>query len=266
MIIFLRELSRNKRSFIIWTAILVVLNVMMMSFFPTMADNSKKFAELLKDYPKAMIEAFGIGKLNMGEVLGYYGMESYMFVSLLGSIFAMVLGSGILSKEESDKTIEFLYAKPVTRNEIVTSKALAVLVYVLLFNIIISVTNFILFEIFKRDTLNMTSFLLLCVGPLTIHLTFAALGFIISIFIVKAKSILPLSFGIVLAAFFINIIAGATEKAANLKYLSPFKYVEAGDLIQNHRIQGVYLVIMALVITISIFLTYIFYNRKNIVV
>lgn len=41
---------------------------------------------------------------------------------LASSIYAMMLGSQSLIKEETDGTIEFLYAQPVTRKGIVTSK------------------------------------------------------------------------------------------------------------------------------------------------
>ena len=54
-----------------------------------------------------MKEAFGLGTLKMTEIIGFYGVENYLFVMLLGSMYIMILAAGILSKEESDKTIEF---------------------------------------------------------------------------------------------------------------------------------------------------------------
>lgn len=178
----------------------------------------------------------------------------------------MLLGAGILSKEESDKTIEFLLAKPLTRNRIVTSKVCCVLVYIVLFNVLYTISNYIMFEIVKREAYDFTAFLMISLGPLLLHLTFASIGLLISIFIVKTKSVFPLSLGIILSMFFIGIASTLSEKTQDLKYITPFKYVDSGDLILDKRIEGVYLVIMLVVVVVCISMTYILYNRKNIAV
>lgn len=266
MIIFLRELKRNRKVFIIWTVALVLLNVMMMSFFRSTAENAQRLDELVKSYPEGILKIFGMDRLSMSEVLGYFGTEAYALITLLGSIYAMLLGSGIISKEESDKTIEFLLAKPVTRASIVTSKALCVLFYVVIFHVIFSVSNFLMFELVKTEDYDMTGFLLVSVGPLLLSLTFAAIGLLISVFITKSKTVYPLSIGIIMGAYALNIIASISDKAENLKYFTPFKYVEAVDLIVDKKIETVYLIIMACVVIICTAATYMFYNKKDITV
>lgn len=266
MVLLLREMARNRKSFIIWITSMVLLNIMMMSFYPTIADQAQKFDELLQQYPKAFIEAFSLDKLNMSEILGYYSMEAYVFVTLFGSIYAMLLAASILSKEESEKTVEFLMSKPVTRNYIVTAKLLSMTIYIVLFNLILALVNFALFEVFKKDEYSMKGFLLISVAPLLMHLTFAAIGFFISIFIVKAKAVYPVALGVVLGTYFLSIASDLTEKLENLKYFTPFKYVNAGDLITNERIEWIYLVIMLAAVIVSILATYIGYSKKDITV
>ncbi len=266
MIIFIRELVRNRKGFIIWTASLVLFNVMMIAFFPSIADNAKMYNEMLKGFPKGMISAFGLDKISMSTILGFFGTECYIFITLCGSIYAMLLGASILSKEEGEKTIEFLMAKPVTRNVIVTAKAVNVFFYILLFNIIFSLTNFLMIETVKREDYSMKVFLLLSAGPLLIHWTFAAIGLFISIFVVKAKSVYPISIGLVLGMYFLSIISSISEKLTDLKYFTPFKYVDAPNIILDERIEPIYLVIMLGVMTVSIAATYVLYNRKNITI
>jgi ABC-2 type transport system permease protein len=55
MLIFIRELKRNRKSFIIWTASLVLFDILMMSFFQSIADNTKMYDEMVKGFPKGMI-------------------------------------------------------------------------------------------------------------------------------------------------------------------------------------------------------------------
>lgn len=266
MIIFLRELKRNRKAFIIWTVALVLFNVMMMSFFRSITGDVQKLDELVKSYPEGILKIFGMDRLSMSDVLGYFGTEAYVIITLLGSIYAMLLGSGIISKEESDKTIEFLLAKPVTRTRIVTSKALCVLFYVITFNIIFSVSNFIMFEVVKTADYDLTGFLLVSIGPLLLSLTFAAIGLMISVFITKSKTVYPLSIGIVIGAYALNVIASISDKTEKLKYFTPFKYVESANLIIDKNIETVYLIIMACIIVFSTVATYVIYNKKDITV
>lgn len=263
MIIFIRELKRNRKSFIIWTASLVLFNIMIMSLFPSIADNTKMYDEMIKEFPKGIIEVFGLDKISMFTILGFFGTESYLFITLFGSIYAMLLGASILSKEESEKTIEFLLAKPVTRSTIVTAKAANVFFYITLFNLIFSFTNYLMFEAVKKEEYSLKALLMLSAGPWLLHLTFAAIGLLISVFVVKAKSVYPVSIGFVLVMYFINIMSSISEKLTNLKYFTPFKYVDAPDIIINEKIEPIYLIIMLIIITVSIAATYVLYNRKN---
>ncbi|NLC68144.1 MAG: ABC transporter permease subunit [Clostridiaceae bacterium] len=264
MIIFTRELKRNRKSFIIWTASLVLFNILMMSFYQSIAENTEMYDKMVMEFPRAMIEAFGLDKISMSTILGFFGTECYIFITLFGSIYAMLLGASTLSREEGEKTIEFLLAKPVTRSTIVTEKAANAFSLITLFNLIFSIVNFLMFDAVKIDDYSTRALLLLSLGPLLLHLTFTSIGLLISVFVVKAKAVYPVSIGFVLFMYFISIMSSISEKLTNLKYLTPFKYVDAPDIIMNERIEPVYLAIMFAVIAISLAATYVLYNRKNI--
>jgi ABC-2 type transport system permease protein len=264
MNLFKRELRKNRKSFIIWTIIILCFCVYALALYPTMANQADKLKDLIKSYPKGLMDAFNMNKLDMANILGFFGMESYLFITLLGSIYVALLAAGIVSKEEDEGTIEFLMAKPVSRNSILTSKMLCILFYIVVLNLCIFVFNYVGFEAVKKGEYDKTGFLLLSVAPLLLNLTFAALGLILSMFVVKAKNILSASIGLVLGTYFIGIVSTMSSKAELLKYFSPFKYVDAGDLITNKKIDGVYLIIMGLIIIVSVVSTYIVYNKKDI--
>ena len=42
----------------------------------------------------------------------------------MATVHAAMLGADIISKEERDKTAEFLFVKPISRNKIIISKLL----------------------------------------------------------------------------------------------------------------------------------------------
>jgi len=264
MPLYLRELSDNKKTFFIWTAILIVMNIISFSVYPSIADASSDFQELLQNYPEAIIKLMSADQLDFSNILHFFGMEVYIFITLLGGIYAMILGSGILTKEQDDRTIEFLLAKPLSRKNIVNSKVMAVFTYLLVFNIILFISNYALLEVFKRDEYSLKIFMVLSLGGLMLHLTFAAISLFISSIIVKVRTAMSISLGVVLGMYFLSIISSISDKLSSLKYITPFRYVEAADLIINSRIDYIYIIIMVIIIVFFTSATYIYYSRKDI--
>ena len=66
-----------------------------------------------------MKKAFGIDRLDLATITGYFGMEIHLFIILSGPCTPL-LSSGLLSKEEGEKTAEFLLSRPITRASVVT--------------------------------------------------------------------------------------------------------------------------------------------------
>lgn len=266
MNIYWREIQVNIKSLVIWSIILSGLGILVMAFFPTIAKQAETLQQLLTSMPAALLEAFGLQKISMTDILGFYASKQYPTMTLFGSIYAIMLASGILSKENSDRTIEFLLSKPVTRSAILTSKWLSVITLILVFNIVISIIMFITLQIVKIENFDIPVFLLLCLGPLLMHLTFASIGLLLSVLIRKTRSILPLSLGIVLVTYFLSIASALSEKLEFLKYFSPFKYADAIDIITNQRIELLYLVLMLVLNTAPVLLSYSIFRRKDILI
>lgn len=266
MLMYKRELVKNRKSTILWTSILVLYNVSMLMLFPSLSGQMKdKINVMMEAFPKEMLAAFGMDKVSITELLGYYNTYCYLLVTILGGIFAVLQGISVLSKEEDEKTIEFLLSKPVTRNRIINEKVLAVLTNILILNIVVSIFSYITIEMVSKDGYSLQTLLLLFIGPVLMQITFAAVGLIISVFIVKARVNIPIGVGIVLGLYFIGIIATISEKVEFLKYLTPFKYVDGADIITSRSIEPFYIILMAVITLACTFMTNIIYNKKDIV-
>ncbi len=266
MIILKREWKRNRKTLFIWTITISLLLLIMMSVYPTFAKNNEMMQNLLQFYPESMLNAFGLDTLNMANILDYFSIEAYLFLTLFGSIYAALLSSNILSKEENDKTIEFLLAKPVTRTQIITSKLIIVLINILIFNLINGIVAIISFEMYKTTNYDFNTLILLILGSFLMHLTFASLTLLFSVFYTKTKSIYSISIGIVLITYFLSIVANISEKFNFFRYFTPFKYIEASEIISAGRIDPFYLLLITTIIIVGICSTYFLYNKKNITV
>lgn len=265
MLIFNREFRRNLKILIIWSVIISGLMILTLSAFPEVVKQQKAIDQIIKGMPTALIKAFDMDVLNISDALGYYATKGYIMITLFGAIYAVMLGGNILSKEHSEKTIEFLLSKPVLRSNVITQKLLAVFVNVMLFNLIVAAANYIGFKSVDA-TIDFKVFASLTAAPLMLHLLFAAISFFLSSSLKKSRNAMPISLGLVFVMYFLYIVAGIADKYAKIKYVSPFEYVNAADIIINKGLDTIYMSIMVGVIIISIFATYIVYRKKDITI
>jgi len=266
MLLFKREFKRNLKGLIIWTAVIGGLILLILAIYPQFAKDQEKLNAMLQAYPESMTKAFGMDKLSFGTVLGFYAVEGYLMITLFGSIYAVMLASNILSKEANEKTIEFLLSKPISRVQIITQKLLAIVTNLVILNVVVAIVNLIGFNLSKNNQVETKTFLLISIAPFILQLTFSAVSFLISCIVKKSRSIFSISLSIVFVTYFFSIISGISDKYKKLKYISPFKYVDAADVITTKEIRPLYVIIMAAVILISIAASYVLYEKKDITV
>ena len=261
MILYLQEIRQNAKSLVIWIVCIVGLYTFAMAMFPTFSQNPNMINDIMKTFPKEMLDAFGISAADFSQPLDYM---SYMFqyILLAAGAQAILLGSSIVSKEEADKTIEFLYAKPVTRAYIMTSKLLAGVTLLAVLNAVflgasIAVLNIVATGV---DTGRVA---LLCLTMFLIQLMFFALGLVISMIPRRARRSTSISLGILFATFFLGIMSSVTPSLNGLRYVSPMKYFEPTELVHNGTLGTLYLVIVAAVVVGSVAGSYALYKRRD---
>lgn len=263
--LFLKELGRNALGLIIWTIVITLFISVTMAVYPTFVENQSKITGMLSLIPKEVLQFKGISNMNdFLSVLGFYAVNNIIYMMVLGSIYAIVLSSGILLKEEYNKTAEYLLTRPITRSEIFISKGTVVLIYIFILNIITAFGGFISLELVKNGPFSIRAFLILSLNTLLLNILFAAIGLFMSTIVKRAKPITTFSIGLVLIFYFIFTLSKITEGASKIGYLSPFRYVNTDATNPAYSIDILHL---AYFIGISLLLTgiaYRLYQRKDI--
>jgi len=262
MNILQRELRVNRNNLLVWALILAGLGILVMAFFPSLARQAATLEKVLSGLPQGVLLAFGLEKISMADIMGFYATKQYTTITVFGSIYAILLSSSMLSKETSEKTIEFLLSRPIKRWEIVTAKLLAIIILVLIFNLLITCIMYVTLLSVKTQNFSMRIFLLLSLGALLLHLTFASVGYLLSA-LARNRPLTSLALALVLVTYFLGIASALTPKLGFLKYFSPFKYVDAVDILTHATIATDYMILMALINLAAIILTYIIYRRKD---
>ncbi|MDY4996345.1 MAG: ABC transporter permease subunit [Bacilli bacterium] len=262
---FKRELKINLKSFIIWTSILIGLFLVVFLIYPSIINsaNMEMIDEMMKIFPEEMLKAFNMDISTIDSAFGWLKTEGFVFVLLITGVYSGILGSNILLKEESDKTIEYLNSVPVTRKNIVLNKILCGLFYIILMIVIIGIFNFIGLSL--SGEFDRKSYILLSITPLFSSIVIFAICLFLSTFTHKTKKTLGISLGIVFVSYFLNVISEIGESTEFLKYISIFTLADIRNVILNVSINPILVVLAICITVIFMILTMIRYEKKELV-
>lgn len=260
-----RELKINLKSFLIWTSILLILFLAVFLVYPSIieSDNVQMMDEMMEMFPEEMLKAFNMDISSMDTAFGWLKTEGFIFVLLITGIYSSTLGSSILLKEESDRTIEYLNTLPVKRNSIITSKIICAFIYIVLMILIIGIFNYIALD-FSGD-FDKKQYILLSITPLLSALPLFAISLFVSTFFKKTKSTFGISLGISIASYFLQILSEMNEVTEFFKYFTVYTLSDVRNVIVDISINPLMIIICLIVTTIFIIGTYIRYNRKELV-
>jgi ABC-2 type transport system permease protein len=208
----------------------------------------------------AFTAAFGMDRLSISTPLGYYGIEIGAVLSLGGALFAAMIGTGLLSKEEGGHTSEFLYTLPFNRINIILQKIVAVFIIILGFDI----TNFIVgvaaFPLIDAE-IEWKTMLIYHLAQFLMHFEIAAISILISAFTKKLN--LGIGLGIAMILYFLDMMSRILEQLEKIKYITPFYYANAADVMTGLRIERPLLLIGLCITVCSMLLGTWYYNKRD---
>jgi ABC-2 type transport system permease protein len=218
--------------------------------------------DLMADMPKSLQAIMGVGSFDLSKASGYYGML-FMYLVLMATIHAAMLGATIIAKEERDKTSEFLFVKPVSRGKIIMAKLLAALTNIVIFNIVTFASSVIIVgKVSDGEKVN-GEIAVTMMGMFLLQVLFMVIGSAISAVKKRPKTAASLATAILLLTFVLSIVIDLNENLDLLKYLTPFKYFEAKHMMVGDGLETVS-VILSLIITVALtYGTYHFYKKKD---
>lgn len=254
------ELRQSKTSFFIWTAAIGFLLATCIFLFPEMKGQMDGISDMFASMG-SFTEAFGMDRLNYGTLIGFYAVECGNVLGLGGAFYASLCAVGILSKEEKDKTAEFLLTHPVSRKKIITEKLIAVLIRITAMNIIIYALAVGSIAA-VGEAIPLKEISLLHLAYYLLQLELAGICFGISAFLSKGS--VGVGLGIAAMMYFLNLIANIADVAEFLKYITPFGYCEGADIVSNGSLDST-LVAVGIVLGIGgIIAAYMKYTKKDI--
>ncbi|WP_042464074.1 ABC transporter permease subunit [Neobacillus dielmonensis] len=265
MNIFLKEVKSHRKSLIFWCIGVFLMVVSGMSKYEAYSSSGQSMNDLLKDMPKSLAAVLGFNDLDVSKPSGYYGLL-FLYLLLMATIHAAMLGATIIAKEERDKTSEFLFVKPVSRNMIITAKLLAAFVNIVTFNLVTYGSSVVLMGQYAKGGDITSDIGMTMAGMFFLQVLFMVLGSAIAAVKKRPKSAASLASAVLLLTYVLSVAIDLSPNIEGLKYLTPFKYFEAKNVMYGGGLDAVFVVIsIGLTAAFSI-ITYVCYQKRDLAV
>jgi ABC-2 type transport system permease protein len=260
MNVFFRELRANRKALIIWSLCMFLFVLSGMGKYTAYSSGASN--EVFDKLPHTIKALLGFGDFDVTTPSGFYAFL-FPYLALTAAIHAALLGSGIIAKEERDKTTEFLMVKPMPRSSIITSKLLAALVNIIVLNLVTLISSIVMVAAYNKGKDISGEVAVFLLSMLIIQLIFLSLGAMISAYMKNPKSSGSLATGILFGSYVIAKITDLTDRVNALNLLSPFKYFSYKSIVNGEGLSFGIVVLSLLLAAAFSASTYFFYLKRD---
>ncbi|WP_078409132.1 ABC transporter permease subunit [Priestia abyssalis] len=262
MNIFLKEVKSHRKSLILWSIGVFLMVASGMTKYEAYSSSGQSINDLMADIPKSLRAVLGFSELDVTKASGYYGML-FLYLLLMATIHAVMLGATIIAKEERDKTSEFLFAKPVSRSKVITAKLLAAFTNIVIFNLITFVSSVILLGKYSDGEAVNGEIAILMAAMFILQILFMVIGSALAAVKKNPKTAASVATGILLLTYILSIVIDLNENIEGLRYFTPFKYFEAKNVMYGGGLDVIFVVISLIWILSLLVVTYVYYKKRD---
>ena len=259
MTVFAHEWRRGRLGLLIWSGVVSFMMALCVVIWPMMAEQMAAMGDMFAQMG-AMSEMFGLDQMGFTQFIDYIALECGEMLGLGGALYAAITAVSALSGEERGHTAEWLLTHPISRTRVLTEKLLSVLVRVAVLNLAVwAVTMLCTIAIGEAVGGEMW---MMALTNLVMHLEMAAVCFCLSAFL--RRSGIGIALGLVLLAYFANLIANLTEELSFLRWLTPYSYTDGSAIVANGHPEPGYLFLGLGITLLTLIIAYRRYTTKDI--
>ena len=257
--IYRYEIRANLKSLLLWAVCVGGMGFACILLFPDVKENMGEVAESFASMG-AFSDAFGMSQLNIATLVGFYATEVGTIHALGGAMFAAMISTTMLSKEEDGHTGEFLFSLPIGKGKVVAAKWCAIMTHVALFNLF-CVGMYLGGIMSLGETIPTENFILYHMLQLLMQMEIAAICYAVSAFLKKNR--LGLGLGIVLFLYVYDLISRVAPNLSDHKAISPFSYANAADVLGTGEAAVPAVLIGCMVLMLGVCAAHIVYGRRD---
>ncbi|MBU1241028.1 ABC transporter permease [Myxococcota bacterium] len=262
MNIVLRELRSIWKSQVAWSVGMIFMVFAGMQKYAGFQESGEQALKLLDSLPGFIKKIIGLGELDLTLASGYY-VIFFLYFALMCGIHAIMQGAVVISKEERDKTADFLLVKPVRRSHVVAAKIMASLVSIGLLTLVTWIASLLIVPLFNPGKSIAGLINTLMPGLFCIQLIFLSLGLLLGAVLRSTHRATAVATAIFMGTFLLSVAVDLVHQIAFLKYFTPFKYFDARVIYQKGH-SPFFFVLTALIVAGAVSGTFLIYQKKDI--
>jgi len=125
------ELRQRRMAVFWWTLSSVVLSVAILALYPSIRDQAHDLNQVINQLPNGLrqLKSGGANIVDVANPVQFLNSQLfYITLPIPWIILAITRGSGVLGKDEQDRTLELALARPVSRGGLLLAKGLSLAV------------------------------------------------------------------------------------------------------------------------------------------
>ncbi len=231
--VFGKTLFEQRRAALWWSIGTLALVLVIFAYFPSVRDNST-LSDFYRHLPPAARALSGGGTgIDVTSPAGYLSSQAFSnVVPILFIIYAVILGSGAIGREEDRGTAELLLTAPVTRRKVIAHKALADGVLLSVLGVALTIAL-----LAGRELVGMKigsgDLVAAAVSAVLLGTTYAALALAISCGLGRRGHAGAWTGSIAVASFMLYSLAPLASSLKSWQKLSPFYWYQGSDPLTN---------------------------------
>lgn len=253
------ELKSNLKSLLIWSLAVGGMGLFCILLYQSMEESMADMAEQFSSMG-AFSDAFGMSSISIATLEGFFAAEVGTLHAIGGSMFAAMLATIVLSKEEDGHTAEFTYTLPFRRGKIVWVKLLSTILTILLFQVLCAALYAVGFLALGKS-FPVREFLLFMLMQFAMNLEIAAICFFISA--ISKKNRLGLGMAVALFLYAFDLITRAVPEMKDAILLTPFSYCNAASIFSHSEANLASIVLGVIVFAAMNVAAYVTYTRRD---
>ena len=257
--IYKHELKLGFKSLLIWTLSVGIMGLACILLYKNMEGDMQDMADMFSSMG-AFSDAFGMSTLSIATLGGFFATEVGAVHGLGSAMFAALMATVLLSKEEDAHTGEFLYSLPVSRANIVIAKVMALLTELIIFSLVCGLCYASGF-IALGEEIPMEKLVIFLSRMLLMNIEISAVALIISA--CSSKNRIGVGLGLALMFYAYDLVGRVVPDMKDYLFVGPYSYANASEIFAEKDTPVAAMITAVVVITGSVFAAMFVYLKKD---
>lgn len=258
----LKQALKDKSVGVIIAAVLIFLYIFWLaSFFPTIKPAMSNYDQLLSN--PTMKAFLGDSVTSIGTFGGFISLEVFSYMGLVIGAIVIFIAASFAAGEIEQKSSELLLSLPVSRENIIISRFVALLPFTLII-VLAELAAIYLGGRYIGETVDIKWFAYAMVFMAAFTIAVGSLALFVSSIMSNGRTAALVSLGVLLAMFLVENIGSMVTSIDWARQLSLFHYAKMSAIVNNHDVSWLNAGILIAVAIVFLVLSVIAFKRRDV--